>query len=105
MIKEEKYNQPAFPSVIPGDSKKGWDAEHLEGMTLRDYFAAKAMPVVAEKQWKSYMSIWQRIRMIWERGNTNIEQYHFLNFRYIAKTSYEMADAMLKERSKDQTLN
>ncbi len=44
-------------------------------MTLRDHFAAKAMP-----------DIYQRV----ETGG----------FERVAKLSYEMADAMLKERNK-----
>lgn len=48
---------------------------HLDSMTMRDYFAGLAMP-----------EIYQRV----ETGG----------FERVAKLSYEMADAMLKERAK-----
>ena len=55
---------PAFPQ--PTDSTLSWD-----GMTLRDYFAAKAMQVLCDDRFTEDQ---------------------------IAKASYEMADAMLKAR-------
>ena len=59
---------PAFPTEV-------WDAEgipqHTEGMTLRDYFAAKAM---AEADWANS------------------------DFLTCAKGCYEIADAMLEAR-------
>ena len=58
----------AFPNVH--DPKTGTMSH---GMTLRDYFAAKAMP-----------EIYQRV----ETGG----------FERVAKLSYEMADAMMRER-------
>jgi hypothetical protein len=63
-------NPPAFPcfDYIAQDGK-----ENPKGMTLRDYFAAKAMP-----------EIYQRV----ETGG----------FERVAKLCYEMADAMLKAR-------
>lgn len=63
----ERYDEdPAFP--LPA----GAAMEGRSGMTLRDYFAAKAMPMI--------------------RG--------FLSPEFIAARAYEMADAMLKERAK-----
>ena len=57
---------PAFPVVIPLDQS----AEFFTGMTLRDYFAAKAMQALLHKNY----------------------------FDVAAKQAYQMADAMLKAR-------
>lgn len=63
---------PAFPVVF--DDSIGADFSVEKGMTLRDYFAAKAMqPLIGG-------------------------DYQFM--RDVAKDAYEMADAMLKEREK-----
>jgi len=73
-VSNENNGGPAFPNVPDGagDKWQGWD----QGMTLRDYFAAKAMQSVI-----------------------------VLNGRNIpahasAYQAYEVADAMLKERDK-----
>ena len=63
---------PAFPSEQYG----AWD-DASKGMTLRDYFAAKAM--------QSYL--------MWPDADDWEISYH-------AKRAYAMADAMLKEREK-----
>ena len=69
---------PAFPTEV-------WDNEgvphHTEGMTLRDYFAAKAMQSTLADN--AYV----------ERTETASEW-----LAMVAKASYEMADAMLKAR-------
>ena len=72
-------NQPAFPQPI-NPSEQG------RGMTLRDYFAAKAMQVVmpsviAELQRKSYSD--EKTKLL---KNTS------------AEACYGMADAMMKAR-------
>ena len=72
-------NPSAFPYVLPSDEKKGWDAELVDGMTLRDYFANSAMQVVLTK---------------FNRFFTTDES----EFDGIAKASYRIADAMLKQR-------
>jgi hypothetical protein len=62
-------NEPAFPAMH-------FDlAENEHGMTLRDYFAAKAMQAIVSKE-VSHVS--------W------VDEY--------AKNAYKMADAMLKAR-------
>jgi hypothetical protein len=68
----------AFPTTKPLDS---WDDPN-QGMDLRDYFAAQAMPVIAEKILGSQPVIVGYI--IYE----------------IAKESYKLADAMMKAREK-----
>ena len=60
-------NEPAFPN----EGFNGW-GEPFKGMTLRDYFAAKAMQAMTER--------------------TEANQ------GFVAKQAYLMADAMLKAR-------
>lgn len=69
--------------------------EHVvhEGMDLRDYFAAKAMPL-AFKVWENYHS-----------SDENDATYKTSNFQadgsyqeLIANTAYQMADAMMEAR-------
>lgn len=68
----------AFP--IPNDDRPGaYPAE--PGMTLRDYFAAKAM----QGMWASDTSDWSL-----PAGDEHVR----------AASAYRMADAMLKERAK-----
>ena len=62
---------PAFPTLADNGH-----AMNQDGMTLRDYFAAKAM--------QAYLTA----------PDTGWE------FDEVAGAAYEMADAMLKERSK-----
>ena len=65
------------------------------GMELRDYFAAKAMPL-AFKVWENY-----------HESDENDQTYKTSNFQadgnyqeLIADTAYQMADAMMKAREK-----
>lgn len=72
MENEKPNNTGAFPN--------DWNIE--DGMTLRDYFAAKAMQsVLISKHYDSYT------------GNNGLPVPEF-----IAKESYEIADEMLKQR-------
>ena len=64
-------NPPAFPN----EGFNGW-GEPFQGMTLRDYFAAKAMQTM----------------LGWDNDHTNWDSY--------AEDAYMMADAMLKAREK-----
>ena len=67
-------NTPAFPiPLLPGQSWQGMGP--CDGMTLRDYFAGRAM--------QSYL-------LDKDRDSFTFEQW--------AQASYEMADAMLKAR-------
>ena len=54
-------------------------------MTLRDYFAAKALPAAMTTPWSD-------IGYAPENGLTDIQQH--------ARLAYQMADAMLAERAK-----
>jgi hypothetical protein len=76
----------AFPTTKPLDS---WGDPNA-GMDLRDYFAAKAMPLVME-MWNNHI----RNNPGQDWGSPNIEMN---DFDLIAFDSYEMADAMMKAR-------
>ena len=66
-----KFNKPTNPPAFPNESNAGniWNDK---GMTLRDYFAAKAMQFLLG--------------------------YEESNFENDAEVAYKMADAMLKAR-------
>jgi len=64
---------PAFPYVMDADFEYG------VGMTLRDYFAAKAMQGICAHSGGA--------SPVWAENNSDI-----------AEVSYELADAMLKAR-------
>jgi hypothetical protein len=73
----DKTGGPAFPVAD--------DASDMPGMTLRDYFAAKAMPATMaefEDGWKQHA----------------YESETFL--QWAAERAYAMADAMLKARER-----
>lgn len=73
-------NPPAFP--IPRHTRHFDDSQGAymqdDGMTLRDYFAAKAMNKVNMNSYSTMSS----------------ESYE----QYIARHAYRLADAMMKER-------
>lgn len=76
---------PAFPIPLhPGQSFKGHGGE-VDGMTLRDYFAAKAMQAIIAGNGLGFMG---RHPSGWD---TNAG---------LTKSAYGIADAMLAERSK-----
>jgi hypothetical protein len=62
--------------------------EEFLGMDLRDYFAAKAMPIITE----TYKNSWIE--------DNNFEGYSDEEMICIAEGSYEMADAMMEARKK-----
>lgn len=80
-MSNEQTGGPAFPHHIVCEN--GWaETQKLQGMTLRDYFAAKAMPAV-------YTEYCEDARATgfdegWIDG--------------VAHDAYAMADAMLKAR-------
>jgi hypothetical protein len=65
----------AFPHNTVVVDKEGGIIEHHRGMTLRDYFAAKAMQSMGDLTTKPYN-----------------------NLQTKAEIAYQMADAMLKAR-------
>ena len=73
-------NQSAFPR-----SESLRYSQHITGgMTLRDYFAAKALQVVYDKNWEMFMN------ETFESPEEAVEG--------AAKDAYELADAMMKAR-------
>lgn len=71
---------PAFPSVIP-EQPGIMAGAYIEGMTLRDYFAAKAMQ--------------QILPLLSDNGRYLDSMKH-----EIANQAYQMSDAMLAEKNK-----
>jgi hypothetical protein len=72
---EQMKNIPAFPT------NTGLGQHQAEGMTLRDYFAAKAMQSIMASD--RYM------------GVIGVNRYQHRT----AEDAYQMADAMLKQRN------
>lgn len=85
-MSEKNNGGPAFPAIDRLDKSTDgfphYDVVGAEGMTLRDYFAAKALPALIA------------------RVGSDIDmqgRYEALN-EGLAITAYELADAMLKAR-------
>ena len=72
---------PAFPTE--NARQTGPSSWHEEGMTLRDYFAAKALPIM----WDAY-----------DKGYCGLNDQDEPNVKTIAAGAYQLADAMLKAR-------
>ena len=81
---------PAFPAVIPlvHSERQGKDyPDYSEaGMTLRDYFAAKAMQGLMSGRWKNDMHGQQ-----FDAYRADANEW--------ARSAYYFADAMLKARN------
>jgi len=76
---EKKDGGPAFPVNILW--KK--DTEEYSGMSLRDYFAGQIMPIIVDHGMDSSDELAKDIKGM-------------------AETAYWFANAMIKERSKDE---
>ena len=72
-------NAPAFPVSY----KWGKELRQYNGMTLRDYFAAKAMQVIFQSQYEYWIYV----------GDADNDSEHMC-----ARSAYIMADAMMKAR-------
>ena len=72
-------NAPAFPVSF----KWGKELRQYNGMTLRDYFAAKAMQVILQSQYEDGIYV----------GDADNDSEHMC-----ARSAYIMADAMMKAR-------
>ena len=73
-------NEPAFPN----EGFNGW-GEPFKGMTLRDYFAAKAMQGLLTHEWL----------YLYDKAETmSLESAE----DYVVETSYFVADLMMKAR-------
>ena len=80
----------AFPSTT--EQRTSFDGsvsgmKTFEGMELRDYFAAKALPALIE------------IAANGKLGNADPAKKTMSNGDFIAMTSYQLADAMLEART------
>lgn len=76
----------AFPGAWEQSGQQGYDLPtQNKGMTLRDYFAAKAMQIM----WDAY-----------DKGYCGLNEQDAPNVEVIAKGAYQMADAMLEARNK-----
>lgn len=82
---EKNDGGPAFPRTA-ADPDWGGGTESFEGMSLRDYFAAKAVVGI----WSN--ESWVHVLI------TKAENKGLSTARGIAKCAYELADAMLEER-------
>jgi hypothetical protein len=87
--KHEQSGGPAFPADVMEDGdfvlppgQGGATMKKLPGMTLRDYFAARAMQAIF--------------------SNLSGVQWPEDSFLNLADHAYMLADAMIKARSKDQ---
>jgi hypothetical protein len=67
-------DEPAFPHTEPSHPSDRHGPEHHHGMTLRDYYAAKAMQAVASR-------------------------FNLDHPGELARRSFEIADAMLASRA------
>jgi hypothetical protein len=66
--------KPAFPTAM----------NQTEGLTLRDYFAAKAMPGLMGRDWSMFQGSDEELIDLW------------------ARSAYGVADAMIKARDEQQ---
>lgn len=76
---------PAFPRPLSESSITESFEDAQDGMTLRDYFAAKAMQIM----WDAY-----------DKGYCGLNNQDEPNAAIIASGAYAMADAMLSAREK-----
>ena len=89
MKKDIIENPSAFPTIQ--SNEYAGQILATEGMTLRDYLAAKIVNgITSGNMWSSMMSDYPNCRRV--KSQTREE--------YVAMQSYKIADAMLKERSK-----
>ena len=81
---KDKDCVPAFPTE--NERQTGYSTYHYEGMSLRDWFAGKGLSGIGE----------DTMQAIWSIAEKDCRSTPAL----VAQYSYELADAMLKEREK-----
>lgn len=95
-MNEINTGRPVFPLADSCCEYGNTNRSDANGMTLRDYFAAKATEEdVAEYIWKGYLEDFVTSD---SSGHKRVVQRQAMYTREQAK--YRYADAMLKERSK-----
>ena len=72
---------PAFPAN---------EGMKHDGMTLRDYFAAKAMQAHIQAQWSKFYNL--------QKGESKSSPFDVFDSEDVAELAYEQADAMLEAR-------
>jgi len=72
------FNKPTNPPAFPSSVDDGETVKYMLGMSVRDYFAARAMQGLMSRVW----------------GDMPAEEL----FNIWATSSYALADAMLKAR-------
>ena len=75
-----KDGGPAFP--VPAELCQDLTVQEQRGMTLRDWFAAKAIAGLMVRNWSHHTGTDEELIAIW------------------ARSAYGVADAMIQERSK-----
>jgi hypothetical protein len=107
MENNKPENPMAFPTTyrkLVSDEESIKNGKHeykmidayKDGMTLRDYFAAKAMQALLTNSYQME-ELEGLVKKEMEKGNGN---YKDLGPKILSNKSYELADAMLKERLK-----
>lgn len=85
---------PAFP--IPLQSGQSWQGmAPCDGMTLRDYFAAKAMQAIIGTERAQEFVDEDGYEMNYEEGSGGTL---FIHTKFLPEEAYMIADAMLKAR-------
>jgi hypothetical protein len=79
-------NPQAFPYTEVSGDRSADSVYHKKGMTMLDYFAAKAMQSLIVQLTGKYL----------HQGEVNFD----LPLNHIVNTSFEIAEAMLLEREK-----
>ena len=92
-MSNKKDGGPAFPAYADLGSRENYASGKTveQGMSLRDYFAAKAMQAVWSGQEQSYPGPYPP-------DEEKLEQWRTESLERAAIWSYRQADAMLKAR-------
>jgi len=86
---------PAFPVGHPEMAMQGQSVKETQGMNLRDYFAAKALPAIYRDMWEDW-----RASARGEAPTMCVPEDWMVG---VALDAYKMADAMLIARDTDTT--
>lgn len=84
---------PAFPTM--NEHQAGNQLWHFEGMTLRDYFATKAMQAIIGTERAQEFVDEDGYEMNYEEGHGGTL---FIHTKFLPEEAYMIADAMLKAR-------
>jgi len=93
IAKTDTFNKPKGVNMdIPAFPAMHYDlADNEHGLTMRDYFAARAMPVAIKTLMHNYT-----------RDDEDWFWESYIDNNMLAELSYEMADAMLKARESNK---